>query len=153
MEIQSGSFFETVPAGADVYLLSHIIHDWREDLCLTILGHCRRAMNPGGRVLIVEMVLPPADTPHPGKMLDVMMLVGPGGQERTAQEYEASRQGGLPSQSDCANGVRRERRRGIRRVGWEFSERRIRFEIAARLQISSESRRLGTERSFSASGR
>ena len=70
-------------------VLSHIIHDWREDLCLTILGHCRRAMNPGGRVLITEMVLPPADTPHPGKMLDVMMLVGPGGQERTAQEYDA----------------------------------------------------------------
>ena len=89
VEIQSGSFFETVPAGADAYLLSHIIHDWREDLCLTILGHCRRAMNAGGRVLIIEMVLPPADTPHPGKMLDVMMLVGPGGQERTAQEYDA----------------------------------------------------------------
>ena len=89
VEIQSGSFFDTVPAGADAYLLSHIIHDWREDLCLTILGHCRRAMNPGGRVLIVEMVLPPADTPHPGKLLDMMMLVGPGGQERTAQEYDA----------------------------------------------------------------
>jgi hypothetical protein len=89
VEIQSGSFFDTVPAGGDVYLLSHIIHDWREDLCLTILGHCRRAMNPGGRVLITEMVLPPADTPHPGKMLYVMMLVGPGGQERTAPEYDA----------------------------------------------------------------
>jgi hypothetical protein len=89
VEIQSGSFFESVPAGADAYLLSHIIHDWREDLCLAILGHCRRAMNPGGRLLITEMVLPPADTPHPGKMLDVMMLVGPGGQERTAQEYDA----------------------------------------------------------------
>jgi hypothetical protein len=89
VEIQPGSFFETVPSGADAYMLSHIIHDWREDLCLTILGHCRRAMNPGGRVLIVEMVLPAADTPHPGKMLDVMMLVGPGGQERTAEEYGA----------------------------------------------------------------
>jgi hypothetical protein len=87
VEIQSGSFFDTVPAGGDAYLLSHIIHDWREDRCLTILGHCRRAMNAGGRVLIIEMVLPPADTPHPGKMLDVMMLVGPGGQERTAEEY------------------------------------------------------------------
>jgi hypothetical protein len=89
VEIQAGSFFETVPAGADAYLLSHIIHDWREDLCLTILGHCRGAMKPGGRVLIVEMVLPPADTPHPGKLLDLMMLVGPGGQERTAEEYGA----------------------------------------------------------------
>ena len=113
----TGSFFETVPAGADVYLLSHIIHDWREDLCLTILGHCRRAMNPGGRVLITEMVLPPADTPHPGKMLDVMMLVGPGGQERTAQEYGGFSTRRASSQPDCADGIRRERRRSLRRLG------------------------------------
>ena len=46
-------------------------------------------MKPGSRLLIVEMVLPAGDTPHPGKMLDMMMLVGPGGQERTAPEYGA----------------------------------------------------------------
>jgi hypothetical protein len=85
--IQSGSFFESVPKGGDVYLLSHIIHDWSEEQCLTILNHCRNAMKPGGRILIVEMVLPEGDTPHPGKMLDMMMLVGPGGQERTVSEY------------------------------------------------------------------
>ena len=85
--IESGSFFENVPSGGDAYLLSHIIHDWTEDQCLTILGHCRHAMKPGSRLLIIEMVLPSGDTPHPGKMLDMMMLVGPGGQERTEQEY------------------------------------------------------------------
>ena len=85
--IQSGSFFESVPKGGDVYLLSHIIHDWSEEQCLTILNHCRNAMKPGGRILIIEMVLPEGDTPHPGKMLDMMMLVGPGGQERTVSEY------------------------------------------------------------------
>jgi O-methyltransferase domain/Dimerisation domain len=85
--IEAGSFFDRVPSGADAYVLSHIIHDWSEDQCLTILGNCRRAMNPGGRVLIIEMVLPDGDTPHPGKMLDIMMLVGPGGQERTEREY------------------------------------------------------------------
>ena len=85
--IESGSFFENVPRGGDAYLLSHIIHDWTEDQCLTILGHCRHAMKPGSRLLIIEMVLPSGDTPHPGKMLDMMMLVGPGGQERTEQEY------------------------------------------------------------------
>jgi hypothetical protein len=87
--IESGSFFERVPDGGDAYLLSHIIHDWSEGQCLTILGHCRRAMKPGSRLLIIEMVLPEGDTPHPGKMLDMMMLVGPGGQERTEQEYGA----------------------------------------------------------------
>jgi O-methyltransferase domain/ATP dependent DNA ligase C terminal region len=55
--------------------------------CLRILGHCRRAMNSGSRLLIIEMVLPAGDTPHPGKMVDMMMLVGPGGQERTEHEY------------------------------------------------------------------
>ena len=87
VEIQAGSFFETVPQGGDAYLLSHIIHDWTEAQCVTILSHCRRAMKPDGRLLIIEMVLPPGDAPHPGKMLDMMMLVGPGGQERTADEY------------------------------------------------------------------
>ena len=46
-------------------------------------------MHPGSRLLIIEMVLPPGDAPHPGKLLDMMMLVGPGGQERTAEEYGA----------------------------------------------------------------
>ena len=87
--IVSGSFFERVPEGGDAYLLSHIIHDWTEEQCLTILGHCRRVMMPTSRVLIIEMVLPPGNAPHPGKMLDMMMLVGPGGQERTEPEYRA----------------------------------------------------------------
>ncbi|BFU91634.1 MAG: hydroxyneurosporene-O-methyltransferase [Nitrospira sp.] len=87
--IESGSFFDRVPTGCDAYLLSHIIHDWTEAQCLTILGHCRRALAPAGRVLIVEMILPEDNAPHPGKMLDMMMLVGPGGQERTVPEYRA----------------------------------------------------------------
>jgi hypothetical protein len=87
IRIEPGSFFESVPAGADAYIFSHIIHDWNEEQCLAILGNCRRAMNPGGRLLLVEMVLPSGDTPHPGKMLDMVMLIVPGGQERTAAEY------------------------------------------------------------------
>ena len=87
VSIASGSFFENVPAGHDAYVLSHIIHDWDEDQCQTILRNCRRAIDRNGRLLIVEMVLPEGDTPHPGKMLDMMMLVAPGGQERTPREY------------------------------------------------------------------
>jgi O-methyltransferase/methyltransferase family protein len=85
--IESGSFFETVPKGGDAYVLSHIIHDWNEDQCQTILGHVRKAMKPNGRLLIVEMVLPPGNEPHPGKIFDIVMLVFPGGQERTEAEY------------------------------------------------------------------
>jgi O-methyltransferase domain/Dimerisation domain len=87
--IESGDFFETVPVGGDAYILSHIIHDWREEQCLRILGQCRRAMQPQGRLLVVEMVLPAGDTPHLGKMLDMVMLVVPGGQERTEAEYSS----------------------------------------------------------------
>jgi hypothetical protein len=87
--IKTGSFFDAVPGGGDAYLLSHIIHDWTEPQCLTILHNCRAAMNGGGRLLIVEMVIPEGNAPHPGKMLDMMMLVGPGGQERTEPEYRA----------------------------------------------------------------
>jgi SAM-dependent methyltransferase len=87
--IEAGSFFEAVPAGADCIVLSHVIHDWNDDTCVTILGHCRRAIRPDGRLLIVEMVLPAGDTPHPGKVLDMVMLVFPGGQERTEAEYSS----------------------------------------------------------------
>lgn len=87
VRIEGGSFFETVPAGGDAYILSHVIHDWSESQCLAILGHCRKAMKPDGRLLLVEMVLPAGDEPHPGKILDMVMLVLPGGQERTEEEY------------------------------------------------------------------
>ena len=87
--IQAGNFFEMVPTGGDAYVLSHVIHDWDEDRCLTILGHCRKAMKPDGRLLLVEMVLPGGDAPHPGKILDMVMLVLAGGQERTEAEYAA----------------------------------------------------------------
>ncbi len=86
--MQPGDFFKGVPEVGDAYLLSHIIHDWSEDQCVMILDNCRRAMGPNGRLLLVEMVLPAGDTPHPGKMLDMVMLVLPGGQERTEAEYE-----------------------------------------------------------------
>jgi SAM-dependent methyltransferase len=85
--IEAGDFFQTVPTAGDAYILSHIMHDWNDEQCLTILGHCRKAMKPDGRLLIVEMVLPAGDAPHPGKILDMVMLVLTGGQERTEAEY------------------------------------------------------------------
>jgi O-methyltransferase domain/Dimerisation domain len=88
VSIVHGNFFEHVPAGGDVYILSHIIHDWNEEQCLTILGNCRKAMKPGAKLLIVEFVLPDGNTPHLGKLLDMVMLAIPGGEERTAGEYK-----------------------------------------------------------------
>jgi hypothetical protein len=89
VSIEHGNFFERVPSGGDVYILSHIIHDWNEEQCLTILGNCRAAMTRDARLLIVEFVLPEGNTPHFGKLADMVMLAIPGGEERTASEYEA----------------------------------------------------------------
>jgi hypothetical protein len=89
IKIENGNFFENVPSSGDAYLLSHIIHDWSEAQCLTILGNCRRAMRPDSRLLIIEMVLSTGDTPHLGKILDGIMLALTGGQERTEAEYRA----------------------------------------------------------------
>jgi hypothetical protein len=85
--VEGGSFFDGVPAGGDVYILSHIIHDWDEERCVRILRHCRDSKAAGGKVLIVEMVVPPPNVQHPAKMLDIVMLAVPGGQERTVDEY------------------------------------------------------------------
>jgi hypothetical protein len=84
-----GSFFESIPGGCDLYMLSHVIHDWSEEQCLTILGNCHRAMSAGSRLLIVEMVLPEGNAFHPGKALDITMLTLAGGQERSEPEYRA----------------------------------------------------------------
>ena len=77
----------TVPRGGEVYLLSHIIHNFSEDQCLTISGHVHEAMKLTGHLLIIETVLLPGDVPDPGKMLDVTMLAVGRGQERTEIEY------------------------------------------------------------------
>jgi len=88
VELVEGDFFTDIPVVADAYVLKHIIHDWDDDKCETILGNIRRSMPDDGRVLIIDAVIPPGDEPHPGKLLDLEMLIAPGGLERTAAEFE-----------------------------------------------------------------
>ena len=85
----AGSFFEDIPAGCDLYIMSHVIHDWSEEQCLSILANCHRAMPQGSRLLIIESVLPEGNSFHPGKMLDMSMLTLTPGQERSEPEYHA----------------------------------------------------------------
>jgi hypothetical protein len=85
--LASGSFFDAVPGGADAYVMRHIIHDWHEDKCLTILRNCHRAMPPASKLLVIESVIPPGNEPFQGKFLDLQMLLIPGGKERTEDEY------------------------------------------------------------------
>jgi hypothetical protein len=86
IRIQGGDFFSSVPAGADAYVLRHIIHDWQDPDAVTILRRCREAMAPEGKILIVEMVVQPGNEPGFGKWLDLMMLLV-AGRERTKEEY------------------------------------------------------------------
>ena len=86
-QVVGGSFFESVPGGADAYLLRHIIHDWDDERATAILRQVGRALGPGGRLLVVESVIPPGNGPSFGKLLDLAMLLIPGGQERTEEEY------------------------------------------------------------------
>ena len=95
-QLVSGSFFEKVPPGADTYFLRHIIHDWDDEKCLTILRCCHQVMPPQGKLLVIESVIPPGNEPFGGKFLDLVMLLIPGGKERTEGEYRTLFQrGGL----------------------------------------------------------
>ena len=88
VEFATGDFFESVPGGGDAYIMKHIIHDWDDERAITILRNIKQAMNAGGRVLLVESVIEPANQPDLGKLMDIEMLVSPGGKERTAEEYD-----------------------------------------------------------------
>ena len=84
--IEGGDFFSSVPAGADAYIMQHILHDWDDSAAISILRNCREAMNPASRILLVETVIPNSNEPCFGKWLDLMMLLV-GGRERTEKEY------------------------------------------------------------------
>lgn len=86
VEKVSGDFFKEVPS-ADAYIMKHIIHDWDDERSIKILQSIHRAMNGDGKVLLVETVVPDGNEPHYSKLLDLEMLVSPGGIERTAGEY------------------------------------------------------------------
>ncbi|MGW0809867.1 methyltransferase [Nonomuraea sp. NPDC002799] len=81
-----GDFFTDVPT-ADVYLIKRILHDWDDDQCVTILRNCRRAMTTGGRILIVDAVIPRGNDPHQAKTLDLLLMASFPGRERTEAEF------------------------------------------------------------------
>jgi hypothetical protein len=83
----AGSFFEAVPDGADAYVLKSILHDWEDDEAVAILRVCRRAIGSDGALLLVERVVGPPNEGAPAKFSDLNMLVGPGGRERTSDEF------------------------------------------------------------------
>lgn len=86
-ETLGGDFFQSVPAGGDGYLLKWIIHDWNDERATTILRNCRNAISSDGKLMLVDVVIPPGREPHFGKFIDLNMLVMTGGLERTEEEF------------------------------------------------------------------
>ena len=88
--IERGSFFDEVPAGADIYILMRVLHDWPDDDCIRILKAVRAAMAPVARLLIVEQILEP--DPAIGNptqyLIDIQMMAMFGeARERTEAEF------------------------------------------------------------------
>jgi hypothetical protein len=86
--VVGGDFFKSIPA-ADFYLLKWILHDWADDNCITILRNCRKSIRPGGRLIVVEMLVDKIGLPGIAPLADPTMMVALGGRERSLDEYTA----------------------------------------------------------------
>jgi hypothetical protein len=87
-EIVGGDFFESVPAG-DRYLLKFILHDWDDESCVKILRRCREAMEPGGRIAILEFLVGTDGDAGLTALMDLNMLAVANGRERSLPEFDA----------------------------------------------------------------
>ncbi|MEV6148400.1 methyltransferase [Streptomyces sp. NPDC051992] len=85
--LSEGDFSLSVPAGDLYYLLKRILHDRNDEQSATILRNCPQAMAPGGRILVIDAVVPPGDLPHQSKTLDLMMTTSLVGRERTEEDF------------------------------------------------------------------
>jgi hypothetical protein len=83
----AGSMFESVPAGSDIYMMKYIIHDWPDDKCVEILKACRANVSAGGKLLVIDMVMPGPNEFHFSKIADLEMMLFPSGKERTEAEF------------------------------------------------------------------
>jgi O-methyltransferase domain/Dimerisation domain len=88
-DLVGGDFFAAVPRGGDAYLLKWILVSWDDERSVTILKHCRRAMRGGGKVLVIERIIPPGNEPFFGKFADLNLLVMYRGRHRSEAEYRA----------------------------------------------------------------
>ena len=87
-EVVGGDFFSDLPAGADAYLLSRVVHDWDDADAGRILATCHRAMPEGSRLLLIEAILPERAIDQPAVIrMDINMLLFLHGRERTASEF------------------------------------------------------------------
>jgi hypothetical protein len=89
VRFQPGDFFESVPGGADVHLMKFVLHDWNDAESIRILKRSREALAPGGKLVVIEMVVPEGIRPEMVHLMDLNMLVMTGGVERTESEFRS----------------------------------------------------------------
>jgi hypothetical protein len=88
-ETAGADILRDVPPEGDAYLLKSIIHGLDDGEATRLLARCREAARPGGRLLLVELVMGPGNEPGPAKLMDLLMMVGCHGRERYEEEYRA----------------------------------------------------------------
>jgi hypothetical protein len=86
VELVGGSFFEAVPPG-DLYLLKQVLHDWDDEECTRIVGAVRRAMNPAGRIVVIDHILSEEPAPDEAQSTDVAMMIWASGRERKLSDF------------------------------------------------------------------
>ncbi len=87
--LEPANFLEAVPSGADISTLCNLLTDWDDTHAIQILRNCRAAMGEGGRIVVIDRVMPPADDPahRSAAFLDLFFLVMEGGCIRTNGEF------------------------------------------------------------------
>jgi len=85
-EMVGGDYLRAVPAQGDAYTISHVLHQLSDAEAVTVLTNIRQVMDPAGRVLVIDPVIPEGDLPHPGKFMDIAMLMLTQGRDRTKAE-------------------------------------------------------------------
>ena len=86
-ETVGGNFFEFLPPDGDIYVFKRVLHDWDDATCVALLQRCRGVLPAQGRVLVIDAVIPPGNDPHPAKIVDLILLTGLTGRERTEPEF------------------------------------------------------------------
>ncbi|QNP74673.1 methyltransferase [Streptomyces roseirectus] len=86
-ELVGGNYLESVPAGGDAYVISHVLHQLSDSEAIAVLTNIRRVMDPAGRVLVIDPLIPEGDVPHPGKFMDITMMALSKGRDRTEAEF------------------------------------------------------------------
>ncbi len=89
-DVVGGDMLEAVPPGADVYLIKRVLMILGDEHAIRVLRHCKETLPTGGKVLVIEMIMPRRNEPSPARMFDLLMLVNNrGGRIRTEAEFRA----------------------------------------------------------------